>query len=468
LRPQTTIEELRDAPVEIRVDALLALLARMGGADYIGESLSQLDHALQCAALARRTGDSELILAALLHDLGHAMDGEQLRGPNGEALGVADHQTVGAEALRALGFGERVAGLVARHVDAKRYLVLRSGYLDKLSPASRHTLELQGGPMSDEELQEFEADPLHEPALRLRAYDEAAKDPEAQVPSLDAYRSMMIEDLWRREATEVLTSLDAGLSHDQVARFERDHVLVLPALFRGRPLTLLRNWTDDLAARPETAGKWMKYYESTRSNERQLCRVEDFLPYHPGFDQLLRGEAMMALLEPLMGEPAVLFKEKINFKLPGGAGFRAHQDAPAFAAFGQRYHITVLLTIDPSNRANGGLEMSDPVEVGEILDQEPDGTLARGLEAELPWRPLDLPEGSLVLFDSYIPHRSPDNRSDRSRRSLYVTYNRRSDGERRNDYYTDKRRRFPPEIEREPGVDYAALGGPYNLGNPIR
>jgi hypothetical protein len=74
----------------------------------------------------------------------------------------------------------------------------------------------------------------------------------------------------------------------------------------------------------------------------------------------------------------------------------------------------------------------------------------------------------LVFFDSYIPHRSATNDSLRPRRSLYVTYNRAAEGDRRDDYYADKRRSFPPEIERVAGVDYAAQAGPYNLANPIR
>ena len=80
-----------------------------------------------------------------------------------------------------------------------------------------------------------------------------------------------------------------------------------------------------------------------------------------------------------MSEPACLFKDKINLKLPGGAGFGAHQDAPAFSTFGQRYHITMLVALDDQRDDNGGLEVSDPVRG--LLPQASDGTLAPSVEA---------------------------------------------------------------------------------------
>ena len=93
----------------------------------------------------------------------------------------------------------------------------------------------------------------------------------------------------------------------------------------------------------------MKYFEnSSKTGERLLCRVENFIPYHDGLRALLTDGDVMRILSELMGEQAVLFKEKINAKLPGGSGFTAHQDAPAFITFGQRYHITMMIAVDDS------------------------------------------------------------------------------------------------------------------------
>lgn len=251
--------------------------------------------------------------------------------------------------------------------------------------------------------------------------------------------------------------------------WERERRLTLPCPFDPEGLAQLTEWTEELQHWPETPGRWMKYFERGGSgNERQLCRVENFLPYHDGLRGLIEGSEVLSILETLMEEEPCLFKEKVNYKLPGGGGFEAHQDAPAFQSFGQRYHITLLVAVDAQTRENGCLEFSDPVPMYETLAQSPGGTIDPTLEAQRPWRPLELAAGDVVFFDSYLPHRSGPNRSAEPRRALYITYNRRSEGDRRADYFTDKRAHFPPECEREEGVDYGSAESLYNLGNPIR
>jgi hypothetical protein len=250
--------------------------------------------------------------------------------------------------------------------------------------------------------------------------------------------------------------------------WEKNRYLLRESAFAGAALANLTNWTDELAAWPESPGQWMKYFERADRDDRQLCRVENFLEYHRGFRDIILGTETMKMVSSLMGEPALLFKEKLNYKLPGGSGFLAHQDAPAFASFEQKYHITMLVTVDAMNVANGCLEVSDPVVGQELLAQEADGTVSRAVEAERNWYPLEIPAGSVLFFDSYIPHRSASNGSALPRRALYITYNRAREGDRREAYYVNKRAVFPPECEREPNVDYGAKSGPFNLGNPIR
>ena len=156
-----------------------------GGAEaYFGERVTQLQHALQSAQRATEAGaDDEMVVAALLHDVGH------LLGGNIHAeIGVVDHDSNCIEWLQARGFSPRLIALVSGHVRAKRYLVVtRPDYRAKLSEASKKTLDLQGGPMNAEEVREFEEDPYFREMLRLRAWDEQAKDPEAVVPGLDVY-----------------------------------------------------------------------------------------------------------------------------------------------------------------------------------------------------------------------------------------------------------------------------------------
>ncbi|MGL4315723.1 MAG: HD domain-containing protein [Pseudomonas sp.] len=163
---------------EQAVRELFALCREQGGANYIGEAVSQLGHMVQAAELARAEGaDEELILAAFCHDVGHFCVPPNAHNTMGN-LGRKGHERVGARWLRGLGFSPRLCGLVERHVQAKRYLCWRdAGYLNGLSPASRQTLAWQGGPMTEREARAFETDALFADSLRLRRWDEAAKVP---------------------------------------------------------------------------------------------------------------------------------------------------------------------------------------------------------------------------------------------------------------------------------------------------
>lgn len=160
------------------VGELFALCRQQAEADYIGEAVSQLEHMVQAAELARDEGaDEELILAAFCHDVGHFCAPLTADNRMGE-LGRQGHERVGAHWLRGLGFPTRLCDLVAGHVAAKRYLCAREpGYLAGLSLASRQTLDWQGGPMSEAEASAFESNPLCADILRLRRWDEAAKVP---------------------------------------------------------------------------------------------------------------------------------------------------------------------------------------------------------------------------------------------------------------------------------------------------
>jgi phosphonate degradation associated HDIG domain protein len=157
------------------VDELFELYERLGEQNY-GESITQNDHALQCAALARDAGASDaLIVAALFHDVGHlAID---VQGAPGFDLASHDddHEARGARILAHL-FGPSVAQPVALHVTAKRWRCTREpDYAERLSDASRATLIAQGGLLSEEECQRFERHPGFHDALALRTWDDTGK-----------------------------------------------------------------------------------------------------------------------------------------------------------------------------------------------------------------------------------------------------------------------------------------------------
>ncbi len=166
------------------VQEISNLFEKGGSEAYFGEDVTQLQHALQCAHCAMEAhADDELVAAALLHDIGHLLGGDFHA-----EIGVIDHDRSCIDWLRARDFSPRLIALVSGHVSAKRYLVAaRAGYADRLSETSKRTLVLQGGPMSPEEVRAFEDNPYFKDLLRLRSWDEQAKDPAAIVPGLDRY-----------------------------------------------------------------------------------------------------------------------------------------------------------------------------------------------------------------------------------------------------------------------------------------
>jgi phosphonate degradation associated HDIG domain protein len=184
-------------PEEI-VDEVFALYEKFGDADYIGEPVSQTEHMSQAAALAAEEGyDDEVILAAFFHDIGHLCADEHEAESMG-GMGNADHEKLGADYLLARGFSPRVANLVNGHVIAKRYLTYKyPEYYNKLSDASKITLEFQGGVMNADEAAEFEKDPDAELIIRLRYWDDMAKEMNIPVDNITQLKTKAVNHLNR-------------------------------------------------------------------------------------------------------------------------------------------------------------------------------------------------------------------------------------------------------------------------------
>ncbi len=181
---------MRNATAEQKIDTLFNYMEDKGQSFY-DEVVTQLEHALQCAALAKQKNASPtLITGALLHDVGHIiLDEHSAR----EAFLDTDlsHEEVGAQYLRPF-FPEAVTTPVRLHVPAKRYLCTTdASYWDGLSEASKRSLKLQGGNMSDEEREAFEQIPYFEDALMLRRWDDLAKVKGLDIPGLDTYRDVV-------------------------------------------------------------------------------------------------------------------------------------------------------------------------------------------------------------------------------------------------------------------------------------
>jgi putative nucleotidyltransferase with HDIG domain len=157
---------------------------------------------VQSAQLAALQGyDEEVILAAFFHDIGHFLASSHTQSMDG--FGVMRHEKVGADYLRSKGFPEKIARLVESHVQAKRYLTYKHpAYYQQLSEASKRTLEFQGGRMTEAEAQAFEQDSLFELSIKMRQWDEEAKEVNIPVPDLGEYKIMALNCLTHRQKPE--------------------------------------------------------------------------------------------------------------------------------------------------------------------------------------------------------------------------------------------------------------------------
>ncbi|MEO0680864.1 MAG: metal-dependent phosphohydrolase [Pseudomonadota bacterium] len=171
------------------LDDLFEALATRGTGAYGLSDVTQLEHALQAAALAEAEGLGEAqTIAALFHDIGHLFEAEH--DVDLAAQGIDDkHEDGSADVLDPI-FGPAIARPVRLHVASKRYLcAVEPAYFDALAPDSVTSLALQGGPMSTAEVAAFEADPWFAQGVALRRIDDRAKTPGLAVPPLSAYRA---------------------------------------------------------------------------------------------------------------------------------------------------------------------------------------------------------------------------------------------------------------------------------------
>jgi len=245
------------------------------------------------------------------------------------------------------------------------------------------------------------------------------------------------------------------LASEQICDFERNGFIYVPSAFNTGEAQAITRWVGDIQSWPEVPGRHMAYYEEslTRPGERVLQRIENFVPYHADFAHFVAERRMLGAIEELFGARAVLFKDKINFKLPGGDGYKAHQDQQAgWSAYAPLF-ITALVTIDEQTIENGCLELAAGHHKKGLVGREwaplSDAETATMDFVSYPTKP-----GDVMYFDSFVPHRSAANRTAKPRRVLYITYNALQYGDRRAQYYADKRRSYPPDIEREPGKQY--------------
>ena len=250
----------------------------------------------------------------------------------------------------------------------------------------------------------------------------------------------------------LLSGADRGPTLGEHAQMARDGYLVVRDFFRASQTRDLLHWTEELETATEEPGRHWVYREDslTEPGRRVIQRIENFCPFHVEFDALIRNGAIIHWTSALMGGPVTLFKDKINFKMPGGPGFTAHQDQQAGWSRYAPIFVTAMVTLDPTTLENGCLEIVPGRHREGLLGEEWKPLSETGLALQaVPTDP-----GDVIFFDSFAPHASKPNFTDRPRRVLYLTFNLASGGDQRDRYYNEKHAAFPPDIERDAGKTY--------------
>lgn len=245
------------------------------------------------------------------------------------------------------------------------------------------------------------------------------------------------------------------VSDQQLHDFQRDGFLIVRRLFTSEEIGRHARSIDALAARPPEVGRQMAYFEDSLlvPGTRVLSRIERFVEYEQDLSALVSDPRIVDLTSALLGDRAVLFKDKINFKMPGGGGFTPHQDIqPGWDTYAS-YFISVLIAIDANSLENGCIELAAGHHRRGLIGRKREPLEGAELDGVV-FTPYPMEPGDVAFFDCFTPHQSQPNLTSRPRRNIYLTFNRQREGDFRAQYFADKRRSYPPDFERDPNRTY--------------
>jgi ectoine hydroxylase-related dioxygenase (phytanoyl-CoA dioxygenase family) len=240
-----------------------------------------------------------------------------------------------------------------------------------------------------------------------------------------------------------------SLTQEQVREFKEKGFIVIKGFFGPDEMAKLSAWLDELRDRQPAEGEEAKYFETSPiSGENILVRIENVIGdrNREASDLLISDKAREALTQ-LLGEAPMLFKEKINYKLPGCRPDKLHQDQAAGWNAYCDFFISMAIVVDENRLDNAALSFMNSGNYEKRLMTEEWQPLTVD---DPPYQPedeyvlLEADPGDVVFFDAYVPHGSPANTGSRSRRNIFLTFNKESDGDMREKYYRDKWASYAP------------------------
>jgi len=232
-----------------------------------------------------------------------------------------------------------------------------------------------------------------------------------------------------REGVHRRTAFARGDGSGYGARVTTSSTAVRRGTLDRARIVALQQWVTDVEAWPAGSHVWGHYAEQTATGTA-ICRTENVSACHPGVAGLVEDD-LRRLAADQLGEPAAAFKDKLNYKQPGGAGFSAHQDRRAYP--GVDRVVSVLVAVDECSAESGCLWLADGVD--ELLPTDERGVVRAQACDELHWTPAELAPGDAVCIDGLAPHYSEANTSSRPRRVLVASYAPSREGYGRDRYY---------------------------------
>jgi 2-aminoethylphosphonate dioxygenase len=245
---------------------------------------------------------------------------------------------------------------------------------------------------------------------------------------------------------------------------ENDGYLLIKDFFNNEDILEIDKFKNILDNLEETKNKWLIYYEEI-DNKKMKSRIENFVNYIIEIKTFVY-EKIKPLLESILEEKMVIFKDKINWKYSNGDGFRAHQDHPAWTDFNISRYYSVAVFANDTTKENGCLEIVKNKNNIGLFNES--GCISETIEKNLEWEYIETTKQDLLIFDSFIPHRSKKNKTNKSRSIFYFTFNKLNEGDYYNKYVKNKKKYFPPPNEREINTKIEITNNKYNLGNPIK